>query len=130
MAKPQSTSSSSIIAVSRLLAMKYLIMSRCASHANAEPLPGCCLSGEPSAMNASTSSSVNVECLGISIVRSVIAAAACSPCVRQLGAAATASNFWNYGMLVMGSTWRDQSFFCLFREYRGLLQECYWPPYL
>ena len=47
-------------------------------------------------MNASTSSSVIVECLGISIVRFVIAAAASSPRVRQLGAAATASNFWNY----------------------------------
>ena len=47
-------------------------------------------------MKASTSSSVKVECLGTSIVRLVNAAAASSPRVRQLGAAATASNFSNY----------------------------------
>ena len=47
-------------------------------------------------MKASTSSSVNVECVGISTVRFVSAAAASSPRVRHPGAAATASNFSNY----------------------------------
>ena len=47
-------------------------------------------------MNALTSSSVNEDCMGISIVRFVILAAASSPRERQLGALANANSFWNY----------------------------------